>query len=228
VIDASVIDALPPFGTLGAAARRELARRCVLREFAAGDVLYSAGSEASAIYAVVQGRIRVVRGGGGRQHVVHDERDGGMLGEVPLFSGSCYPATAIAAERTTCVVLAADAARAAITRHPELAWVFLERLASRVRHLVDRLDRQTARSVVARLAEYLLARPRTGRTVSLGATQAQVAEELGTVREVIVRSLRELRDANAIRTLPRQRIELVNVARLSAIADGVSPTEEQG
>jgi hypothetical protein len=39
---------------------------------------------------------------------------------------------------------------------PDWAWTLLERLALRVRHLVGRLDRNTAQSVPARLASFLL------------------------------------------------------------------------
>jgi hypothetical protein len=87
-----------------------------------------------------------------------------------------------------------------VCAEPQFAVAVLARLAARVRHLVDRLDRNTSHSTLGRLAEHLLARSETsrGRTFTLGASQEQAAEELGTVRELVVRGLRTLRDRGAI------------------------------
>ena len=80
--------------------------------------------------------------------------------------------------------------------------MLLERLARRVRELVERLDRTALRSVSARLAEFLSARAdaRGRGVIALGMTQQQLAEELGTVREVIVRELHALRTAGLVRS----------------------------
>lgn len=165
------------------------------RSYTTDQVIFTAGSAANGLYLVMEGGVRVVRGRRDRQHVIHVEKSGGTLGEVPLFAGGGYPATAIASEPTRCIILSHAALRAAIGSSPEFAFLLLERLAQRVRGLVDRLDRVTSQTVPARLARYLLDRRRTGapdQVVSLGLTQAQLAEELGTVREIVVRSLRAL------------------------------------
>jgi CRP/FNR family transcriptional regulator len=156
--------------------------------------MFLAGSEPRGWFVVVEGEVRVVRGGAGRQHVVHVERSGGTLGEVPLFARGLYPATGIAAEPTICFVFAREALHDAIRSNPEVAFLLLERLALRVRTLVDRLDDRSVRSVQSRLAEFLASRHAAGSggMVSIGMTQRDLAEELGTVREVVSRELRVL------------------------------------
>jgi CRP-like cAMP-binding protein len=154
--------------------------------------------------------------------VLHEEGPGGTLGEVPLFERDGYPATAVAAEHTTCLVLGRDAIAAAMRADPELAWRFLARLAARVRTLVERIDGLAARSVPQRLAALLAARHETsGRArdpVSLGGTQQEVAEELGTVREVVVRAVRTLCAAGAIEPLGRGRYRVRDADRLRELA----------
>ena len=54
---------------------------------------------------------------------------------------------------------------------------------------------------------------------TLGATQAEVAEELGTVREVVVKELRALRAAGVLRSAGRGRVEVADAARLREIAE---------
>jgi len=51
-----------------------------------------------------------------------------------------------------------------------------------------------------------------------GGTQTEVAEELGTVREVLVRGLRELRDARVIAPAGRGRFRVLDAARLRRLA----------
>ncbi len=102
---------------------------------------------------------------------------------------------------------------------PAVALLFLRRLSSRVRELVDRLDRATRHSVPSRLAAFLLERDAAapGKPFTLGMTQGALAEELGTVREVVVRALARLRVSGAIEAVGRGRFRVRDSAALDAI-----------
>lgn len=185
-----------------------LASHSTERRYGPGEVIFTAGSRPAGLLLVLSGRVRVVRGGGDRQHLVHYEGPGGALGEVPVFGGGGYPATALAAEATRCLLVPAESLAAAIRTDPELAFTFLARLAERTRGLVARLDRLAAYGVRERLVLFLMDRQRLageGLPFTLGATHEEVAQDLGTVREVVVRSLRELREAGVIRSAGRGR-----------------------
>ena len=220
--DLALLDAAPLLAGLAPAARRAIAAGGVVRRFAAGEVLWVAGSAPRGLFLVLDGRVRVVRAPSGRQHTVHEEGPGGTLGEVPLFDGGRYPATAIAAERTRCLVLDRGTIAAAVAADPELAFRLLGRLAGRVRGLVARLDGRTAGSVEQRLAALLLARAEHARgagdaTFTLAATQAEAAEDLGTAREVLVRALRRLRERGVLATSGRGRYRVVDADALRRI-----------
>jgi CRP-like cAMP-binding protein len=194
-----------------------LARRGLEARFEPNAVLFLAGSAPRGWYIVLEGKVRVVRGSGSRQHVVHTEGRGGTLGEVPVFGGGTHPATGIAAEPTQCALFSRAALEAAIGEAPAIAFIIARRLASRVRHLVDRLDERSARSVRARLIEFLLARPAQGAgSITLGMTQHDLAEELGTVREVVSREIRELTQRGWIEALGGGRYRLLDVDELRA------------
>ena len=209
------------FAGIGAAGRRELEARAVSRRFRAGEVLFSTGTPARGLFVIAEGRVRVTRGGHGRPHVVHEEGPGGTLGEVPLFDGGGYPATAVAREDTRCVVYSPQAIAAAMAVDPKVGWAIARALAGRVRSLIERLDRLTARDVTARLASVVMERPGSERgAFTLGQTHQQLAEELGTVREVVVRSLRELRRRGVISSAGRGRYRVTDARLLAAIASG--------
>jgi CRP/FNR family transcriptional regulator len=213
---ARIVD-LPLFRGLREESLRLLADHGLERSFAAGETIFRAGDTPWGIFVVLDGRVRVVRGEAGRQVVVHTEGVGGTLADVPFFAGGVLPATAIATEPSVCAIFPKEALRAAIAANPDVAFALLGRLALRVRELVGRLDQVSSKSVAARLATYLLRRSgeRQSAVVSLGMTQSQLAEELGTVREVVVRELRELRKAGIIEPSRGGGVQILNAPALA-------------
>ncbi len=230
MIDAETLDRTTLFDGINDAARRELATRSTLRRFSKDEVLWTAGSEPHGLFVILAGSVRVVRETAGRHSVIHTEGPNGTLGEVPLFEGTTLPATAIASEATECVCITAAALDAAIQADSGVARIFLGRLAKRVRGLVDRVERLSAHSVRRRLAAFLLERDQlagggsggrgggAGDDFSLGRSQQAVAEELGTVREVLVRSLRELRESGLIDSAARGRWSVADRDALTSLS----------
>lgn len=210
------LDDLPLFAELSATTRARLAAGSAVRSFANGATLFRAGDAVTGLYIVLAGRVRVMRTRDGRQSVVHTDGTGGTLAEVPLFAGGGLPATAVAIEETRCLFLPQEVLFAAMRDDPAVAQLFLRRLALRVRQVVDRLDRLSTQSVMGRLAALMVTRAEgaSGAPFSLGMTQAEAAEELGTVREVLVRSLGTLRREGVIAFAGRGRFLVTDFAAL--------------
>jgi CRP/FNR family transcriptional regulator, dissimilatory nitrate respiration regulator len=168
---------------------------------------------------VLEGCVRVVQEGARRQRVVHTEGPGGTLGEVPLFGGGTTPATAVALVATRCLLLPRRAIEAAIAAEPSVVWMLLGRLALRVRGLLERLDRLALDSVTARLAALMLSGVAAGSDEALrrGMTQTALAEELGTMREVVVRAVRSLCERGIIERVGRGRLRVVDVEGLPSM-----------
>jgi CRP/FNR family transcriptional regulator, dissimilatory nitrate respiration regulator len=235
-MNASQLDAaMELLGPLTSAARDALLKRSVEKVFSPGDRLWSAGDLSEGIALVLEGKVRIVRVTGDRQTVIHSGEAGSTLGEVPFFTGEAYPATAIASEPTRCLFFTRAALTEAMALDSRLAFFFLRRLSRRVQTLVDKIDQNTASSVQTRLARFILTRdekvrnvastpPRTKGAVafSLGATQTALAEELGTVREVLVRALRSLREAGAIERAGDGKYRVADVTILRRLAQSAS------
>jgi CRP/FNR family transcriptional regulator, dissimilatory nitrate respiration regulator len=230
MIDPQTLASLPLFSSAPRIVLDVLAPRARIVEFAPDERIFSAGERAHGIYVILFGSVRVIRATDGRQHVVHSEGAGGTLGEVPVFDGGGYPATAVAAEPTRCLLLDREALLQAMSASPEVALVFLGRLASRVRTLVERLDSRSSRSVPSRLSEFLLGRKQAARsrTISLGMTQSELAEELGTVREVVVRGLRTLTVQGLIAPAGGGRYEILDREGLAVVANTPGDSTVQG
>jgi len=222
MLDIRSLQRIPAFAGLAPPALHELAARGIERRYAARQTLFRAGQPSPGMFLVVEGRVRVVRDGADRRQVVHTEGPGATLGEVPLFDGGALPATAVALLPTRCLVFTLGAIEAAIGRDPRLALMLLGQLSRRVRQLVLRLDRLSFQSVRARLADYLLSRtPASTRPVVLfEGTQTDLAEELGTVREVLVRELRYLRSLGVIRATGRGGYRVLDAGGLRRLVAG--------
>jgi CRP/FNR family transcriptional regulator, cyclic AMP receptor protein len=216
VADDALLARLELTRPLSVAARQVIARHGTVHRYAAGEVLWTAGAQIGHIAVVLDGRVRVTREGRGRQQVVHSEGPGGTLGEVPMFTAEPTPATATALAPTQCLILTRSTIERAMAADPNFAWLLLRRLADRVRHLVERLDRLGLDTARTRLADLLLraCESADSNIVVLGMTQTALAEELGTVREVVVRTLREFREARLIAPAGRGCVRLVNVDAL--------------
>jgi CRP-like cAMP-binding protein len=212
--------AVPALRELSAATIGRVGALASLRRFSPRAVLYRSGDPPSALFFVLSGRVRVTRELERSTHVLHGEGPGGVLGEIPLFGGGPYPGTATAVEPTRCAVLSISHVETLLREEPEFARFALQRIAGKAHVILRRLDELSAYTVTARLAAHLQARARAGveREITLGMTQSALAEELGTAREVVVRSLRELCDAGAIRRTGRSRFVVASAARLGTLA----------
>ncbi|MDB4905292.1 MAG: cyclic nucleotide-binding protein [Gemmatimonadetes bacterium] len=209
-------------GELPPGVSERLRARAIERSYPAGTTIFTEGSEARGLFMVLEGEVRVLRSAAGREHVIHVERAGGTLGEVPLFEGGDYPATAVAAVDTRCLVLTRDVVIAAVREDGDVALALLARMAARVRMLVERVDHRTTQPALLRLAALVLARHEAadGDAFSLGRSQQEAAEELGTVREVVVRGLRELRTRGVIEPAGSGKYSVADLGALRALAEG--------
>jgi CRP-like cAMP-binding protein len=220
MIDERVLSRVPALAALPAAARRELARRGALLAFSRGQFLFHSGDAPRGLFLILDGRVRVVNERGGRRHLVHEETAGATLGEVPLILGGGYPASALAASRVECLLFTREALHAAMGMSPDLSWFLMQGLAARIRSLVRRLGQVTTTPVQRTLAAMILERSQGQAPISLGATQQELAESLGTVREVVARQLTSLRRAGAIASAGRGKFTVADRVLLRQIARG--------
>jgi CRP/FNR family cyclic AMP-dependent transcriptional regulator len=104
---------------------------------------------------------------------------------------------------------------------PAVAFFFLKRLSQRIQNLVEKIDQNTVHTVQNRLADFIVQRSNAGRgsAFSLGMTQSALAEELGTVREVVVRSLRSLREIGAIESIGAGKYRVSNASLLRKLVE---------
>ncbi len=216
---ASLVE-LPVLGDLSPRVARRVATASVIKRYPRRAVLFRAGDTPAALHFVLTGRVRVARRANRGSTVLHFEEAGGVLGEIPVFGGGSYPATASAVASVCCAVLSAAVVERLLAEEPEFTRFALRRIARRAHTLLERLEELTDYSVTARVAGYLSARFDVSQRheVDLGMSQAALADRLGTAREVVVRSLRALCDDGVVHRVGRSRFAVVDARRLRELA----------
>ena len=149
---------------------------------------------------ILDGLVRVYRTSrSGREVTIRYARRGDILG-LPSVVAQVSPAAAQAVVPTRVVVMSAQALRARAQRDSQLAWAMAEEMAGSLFNIQERLAHNVFAPVRSRVARYLLdvATPVGGDLVA-AASYEDIAGAIGTVREVVARTLAALRDEGLTR-----------------------------
>jgi CRP-like cAMP-binding protein len=194
------------FGELNENELRALADRAVEQSLVRGETLFIAGEEARGLYVIVEGAVRAFRESlDGREQVIHVERAGATIAEVPMFDDGTYPSTAAAEEDSIILFIDKQDVRSLCLSHPNIALAALKLLAARLRRCAELVEALSLHEVDQRLARLLLDEVRSrgrwadkGVVFELALTNQQIAARIGTVREVVSRALSRLQQNELI------------------------------
>jgi CRP/FNR family transcriptional regulator, cyclic AMP receptor protein len=189
------------------------------KAFPAGSMARWEGDTDPLIELVVSGLVRVfVTAPDGRTLTVRYCRPGALMGVFSVFvQRFVLPASTQALVDAELLQISPVVTRQLAARDGRVAMALLADLSERVQSFVAEIPGSAFTSVRQRVARHLLdlASQRMsehGELVVL-VSQRDLAEAVGTVREVVVRVLRELRQEGVVRT-ERDRIVVVDPARL--------------
>lgn len=189
------------------------------REFGAGEVIVLEGEAQPGLYFLDFGYVKIVKlSPSGREQTLRILEPGDTFNEIGVFTRQPNPATAIALEHAGVWLISRGALDRLLQEHPDFGLSVMEKMAERMLFLVTLVTDLSLRPVTGRLARLLLEsatadimpRPRWF-------TQAELAARLGTVPDVIQRSLRNL-EAEGLIAVERQQIRILNRLALEQIA----------
>jgi CRP/FNR family cyclic AMP-dependent transcriptional regulator len=189
----------------------------------AGSVLHGQGSTTPHVEIVVSGLVRVyVTVPDGRTMSVRYCRRGALIGVVSLFASPfSLPVTDQALTDADLLALRASVVRRAAERDVRVARALLDELSERVLAFIAEIPSAfaTVRQRVARHLLDLASETQRGSELRAAIGQQELADAVGTVREVVVRALRELREEGVLRT-GRGGIVILDPEMLAAEAYG--------
>jgi CRP/FNR family cyclic AMP-dependent transcriptional regulator len=178
--------------TLGA-----LVAQANMRSYRASTVIMEKGDDASALYVVLSGRVRVFSADDkGKEYVLNELGPGDYLGELALIDDDCTrTASAMTLVPSRFLVIPKASFQAFLTSRPSAALHLLKALAARVRKLTEEVERLALCDVYGRLVDTLAARAveEDGRFITDALTQRDLAALVGASREMISRIFKDLK-----------------------------------
>lgn len=191
---------------------KALAQVALRRRYDAGQMIFLEGDPCAGLFIVESGRVKIFKlSPGGREQILHIFGVGEGFNDVAVLDGGPNPASAMALEPTSVLVIDRPSMVDLLGRYPALSKAIIENLAGRARHLVSLVEDLSLRTVEGRLAKLLLEEAKEadlGR-VPRRLTQTQMAARLGTVREVVTRALQKLENEGIIQ-IERHRIIILD------------------
>ena len=181
----------------------EIAQQTQLREYQRGDVLFWEADPCDGLHILESGSAKIYRiSPQGRQYIVRILQEGDTFAEVPAFDGGVNPVNVEALETCRVWVIAGEKLRSLVALHPSFAQKVLANFGEMLRNMVRMASEMAFYQVTHRLAR--LIKEFNDEDPPPHWTQEQLAAQLGTVREVVARSLRELERSGAIRIEDRR------------------------
>ena len=209
---ASVLEKTALFGNLSPAEIQHLAARTTRKLFSAGELLFSEGEPCQGLHIIARGKVRIFKTSmSGREQVLAVNTQGESVAELPVFDGGPYPASAAAIDDTEIAFISRRDFQAYCMEHPAVALKVLSVVGSRLRRLVGIIEelsfttiRQRLISTLVKLAQSSGKQTSRGLEFLLPGSHQELANQLGTVRELISRNLMRLQAEGLLEVDARQ------------------------
>jgi CRP/FNR family transcriptional regulator len=197
----------PIFSRLAPADRQRVAEVAVVREFAKGDLIFEQDSQ-SEFYAIASGRVKIFKMmPNGKDVILEVFGPGDPLGAVAAYMDRPFPASAMALEPTTCVIVPRAAFFRLLESNPSLVRGLLLGLTTRLVELTNRLAELTGGRIEPRFARLFLKlasemgrAERDGTFIPLALSRQDLADMTGTTIETCIRIMSRWNKDDVVRT----------------------------
>jgi CRP/FNR family transcriptional regulator, nitrogen oxide reductase regulator len=188
--------------------RQRLAAVASMRTYDKGALLFSEGDTPDQLYTVVSGRVKVFKTTArGTDVILEIFGPGDPVGAVAVYESRPYPASALALEPTTCLLISGQAFFSLLETYPTMVRGLLTGLTHRLVELTNRLAELSGGRVDARLARFILklatdmgqSRP-DGTFIPLVLSRQELADMIGTTIETAIRIMSRWGKDNIVRT----------------------------
>ncbi len=168
-----------------------------------GETIFFEGDKGIGFYMVGEGKVKIFKVSPmGKEHILHIFGEGEPFGEVPVFHGQPFPATAEALVKTTTIFFPRDRFVKLVEANPSIALNMLAVLSMRLRRFASQIENLSLKEVPARLANYLLylSQEQGGKDeIQLDISKGQLASLLGTIPETLSRIFARMSEEGLIR-----------------------------
>jgi CRP/FNR family transcriptional regulator len=191
----TVLGKSPFFRRLQAEDRARLAAAARMKVYPRGVTIFREGDPSEWLLLIVQGRVKVFKSTAtGKDVILEIFGPGDPFGAVAVIESRPFPASAVALEDTSCVLIPRTSLFVLLEQHPSLVRGLLAGLTLRLIDLTNRIAELTGGRVEPRFARLFLkladdlGRPAdSGIFVALPLSRQELADMTGTTIETCIR-----------------------------------------
>ncbi len=188
----SLFDGLPP-GHM-----KQIAAITVTKNYKRGESVFFDGEEADGFYLVANGKVKIFKMSfAGKEQILHIFGTGEPFGEVAVFHGKPFPASALCLEKSQLIFFPRDKFVDLVNANPTIAMNMIAILSLRLRRFTKQIESLSLKEVPARLAGYLTylqEEQDNTQEVTLEISKGQLASLLGTIPETLSRIFSKMTD----------------------------------
>ena len=198
----SIISNTSLFKGLSQSRLEKIEKIAVKKNIEKGELIFSENDEGNGFYIVAQGRVKIYKVSlEGKEQILHIFDRGEPFGEVPVFSGSVFPANAQALEKCSLIFFPRDAFVRFISENIPIVLNMLGVLSMRLRQFTVQIENLSLKEVPGRLAGYLLLLAEEQQSediIQLTISKGHLASLLGTIPETLSRIFSKMNDRGLI------------------------------
>ncbi|MFN2432778.1 MAG: Crp/Fnr family transcriptional regulator [Gemmatimonadota bacterium] len=197
----------PVLAAAGESSLAELQGAVLCHTYPKNNILFYQGEPARSVYLVVSGEVKVgLTNEEAKEVVIRLVRAGGLVGLAAVVDGGVEPATAITVTRARLARFGGPELVRWVEAHPAAQAALLRELATRVREGYQKIGEHALLTVKERLLSALLeiaereGEPNPGGDgiVFTRPTHQELADRIGSSREVVSRVLKELLEGDLL------------------------------
>jgi len=180
------------------------------KKFQTGEVIVTEHSRVQSIPMLMEGSVKVVRIDEDRELVLYYLQPGEtcVMSFMAGMFNDVHNVRMVAEEACEIAFIPIDQFKAVLREHPDMLTYMFQIYHKRFGELLDLVDAVAFRKMDERLLQFLEKRAEVSGSRILTMTHEQLAQELGTAREVVSRLLKQM-ETKGLLELGRNRIQLM-------------------
>src|ERR687887_214447 len=197
----AILQKVPLFGQLAPSELERVAEITRERSYPRNSVILFEDDPGDALYVVAKGQVKVVLiGEDGREVILSVLGEGEFFGEMALIDDEPRSAHVIAMEDSTLLVLRREDFQGILEHSAGIALALLRELSRRLRRVDEKVGSLVLLDVHGRVAQLLLdlADEAGSNRITRRLTHHTIAQMIGSSRETVSRTMRELVDKGLI------------------------------
>lgn len=215
-----VLSSAPLFSGLDADVLAVIEHTAVLKRYIAGETVFLQGDPCAGLNIVQEGWLKgIITSPSGREQIIRLLGPGDVFNEIGLLTEGKNLVTVQVLEDSSLWIIKRETMLRLMDEHPCLCRAITHNLAERVIHLMKLIEDLSLRTVKSRMARLLLENAVEG-VISRRRwmTQTEMAARLGTVLDVVNRTLNSLENDGLI-SVERDKIQILDCRLLEKLAN---------